>query len=316
MKITQLTIEGVPGFREPQTLEIRPLTFLVGENLTGKTTALNCYRMLMDYLKRGQDSLMPGDYPGQDDRFCLTFGYELDGETNVRRMISVVFFNTGIPHIEENDAHTPSFIWKNAMLSVHSPPDADYRSLGKPPSAVLDKLIAFGRNADLFQEIDIYPSDTSGLPGGYQWVFEQDGLEVIPSPFLGGIYAFLPTAVRILMQQGIHLIRNPETGLHPKTQAAIVTWLFIPLVTSTNEPHSFVIETHSDAMIDRARIDMRQGRISYKDVSLIFFERPSRHSSDIRVHNISFDKMSNLINVPAGYRDFFIKEADRLMGFD
>lgn len=314
MKITQLTIEGVPGFREPQTLEIRPLTFLVGENLTGKTTALNCYRILMDYLKRGRDALRPGDYPGPDDEFHLSFGYELSGETNVRRMISVVFFNTGIPHIEENDAHTPSFIWKNAMLSVHSPPDADYRLLGKPTSAVLDKLTAFGRNADLFQEVDIYPSDTPGLPGGYRWIFEQDDLEVMPSPFLGGIYEFLPTAVRILMQQGIHLIRNPETGLHPKTQAAIVTWLFIPLATSTDEPHSFVIETHSDAMIDRARIDIRQGRISYKDVSLIYFE--SNRSHEVRVHNISFDKMANLINVPEGYRDFFLKETDRLMGFD
>lgn len=314
MKITQLTIEGVPGFREPQTLEIRPLTFLVGENLTGKTTALNCYRMLMDYLKRGQDSLRPGDYPGPDDEFYLSFGYELSGETNVRRTISAAFLDIEIAHVVEKDAHILLSVLENVMLSVHSPPDTDYRSLGKPTPAVLDELIAFGRNADLFQEVNIYPPDTSGLPGGYRWVFEQNGLEVIPSPFLGGIYEFLPTAVRILMQQGTHLIRNPETGLHPKVQAAIVTWLFIPLATLTNEPYAFVIETHSDAMIDRARIDIRQGRISHKDVSLIYFE--SNRSHEIRVHNISFDKMGNLINVPEGYRDFFLKEADRLLGFD
>ena len=40
MSITQFTMEEVRCFGERQTLEIRPLTFLVGENSTGKTTAL------------------------------------------------------------------------------------------------------------------------------------------------------------------------------------------------------------------------------------------------------------------------------------
>ena len=56
MSITQFTMEEVRCFAERQTLEIRPLTFLVGENSTGKTTTLACFHVLADYLRgRGMD---------------------------------------------------------------------------------------------------------------------------------------------------------------------------------------------------------------------------------------------------------------------
>ena len=54
MNITQFTMEEVRCFGERQTLEIRPLTFLVGENSTGKTTALGCFQILANYLRNGE----------------------------------------------------------------------------------------------------------------------------------------------------------------------------------------------------------------------------------------------------------------------
>lgn len=51
MSITQFTMEDVRCFGEKQTLEIRPLTFLVGENSTGKTTALACFKVLVDFFQ-------------------------------------------------------------------------------------------------------------------------------------------------------------------------------------------------------------------------------------------------------------------------
>ena len=53
MNITQFSIEEVRCFAERQNFEIRPLTFLVGENSTGKTTALACFQALADYLNLG-----------------------------------------------------------------------------------------------------------------------------------------------------------------------------------------------------------------------------------------------------------------------
>ena len=53
MKITQFTMEEVRCFAERQEFNIRPLTFLVGENSTGKTTALACFQILANYLSEG-----------------------------------------------------------------------------------------------------------------------------------------------------------------------------------------------------------------------------------------------------------------------
>ena len=53
MNITQFTMEEVRCFAERQEFNIRPLTFLVGENSTGKTTALGCFQVLADYLIDG-----------------------------------------------------------------------------------------------------------------------------------------------------------------------------------------------------------------------------------------------------------------------
>ena len=53
MNIPQFEIEEVRCFADRQRFEIRPLTFLIGENSTGKTTTLACFQILADYLKRG-----------------------------------------------------------------------------------------------------------------------------------------------------------------------------------------------------------------------------------------------------------------------
>ena len=54
MNITRFTMEEVRCFAERQQFEIRPLTFLVGENSTGKTTALACFEVLANYLWSGE----------------------------------------------------------------------------------------------------------------------------------------------------------------------------------------------------------------------------------------------------------------------
>ena len=55
------------------------------------------------------------------------------------------------------------------------------------------------------------------------------------------------------------------------------------------------------------------GNIRPEDVSLIYLE-PKGNA--VKVHNISFDKMGNMEGVPMHYGKFFIKETNRLMGFE
>ena len=53
-------------------------------------------------------------------------------------------------------------------------------------------------------------------------------------------------------------------------------------------------------------------RIAPEDVSLIYLE-PSGNS--VTVHNIRFDEQANLLDAPNGYREFFLQESDKLLGF-
>ena len=106
------------------------------------------------------------------------------------------------------------------------------------------------------------------------------------------------------------LMQQPEVHLHPQAQAALAS--FIVSEIKQTSP-TYIIETHSDYMIDRARIEISRGNIDAEDVALVYLE-PTE--SSVNIHNISFDKMGNLQNVPDGYRSFFINEADSLFGFE
>ena len=104
-------------------------------------------------------------------------------------------------------------------------------------------------------------------------------------------------------------MQQPEVHLHPKGQAELSSLL---IETIKREKHKYVIETHSDAMINRARIEIMNGGIAPEDVSLIYLEPVG---NKVRVHNIQFDEQANLSGEPQGYREFFINESDRLLGF-
>ena len=71
------------------------------------------------------------------------------------------------------------------------------------------------------------------------------------------------------MENATLLIQQPEVHLHPRAQAELAS-LFIDSIADRKQ--KFIIETHSDYMIKRARIEIRKGKISKDDVSLIYME--------------------------------------------
>ena len=126
-----------------------------------------------------------------------------------------------------------------------------------------------------------------------------------------GVSQILPLLVRILTKQGhTFLMQQPEVHLHPKAQAAF-TSLLAELAKQKN--NTFIIETHSDYMVNRARIDIMEGNIKPEDVSLIYLEAKDR---DVEVHNLCFDKQGNFKDDPPdSYDDFFLSESHKLLGW-
>ena len=183
------------------------------------------------------------------------------------------------------------------------------------------ELVEFGKRSGLFQNIKIKKLGHS-LSDPFKLQFKVRGptSNIIDVGY--GVNQILPILVQVLypsISQGSRrtyklpiysLLQQPEVHLHPKAQAEFSS-LLAKLASQGNQ--SFVIETHSDYMIDRARIEIRNGNIKPEDVSLVYFEPKG---NIVKVHNISFDEMANMIGVPSHYGKFFLKETNRLMGFE
>jgi hypothetical protein len=108
------------------------------------------------------------------------------------------------------------------------------------------------------------------------------------------------------------LLQQPEVHLHPRAQAALGTFLG-KLAKRQNK--RFLVETHSDHLIDRVRMDVRDatGKDALKpeDVLLLYFERERNH---VNIHPIHIGQNGELLDVPAGYRSFFLTEERRMLG--
>ena len=182
-------------------------------------------------------------------------------------------------------------------------------------------LIEFGKRSGLFENINVKNFGTS-LGAPFQLNVKVRGPTSNIMDVGYGVSQILPILVHILSGNSsghltighirftYFLLQQPEVHLHPKAQAELSSLL---AQLASNGGQSFVVETHSDYMIDRARIEIRRGNINKDDVSLIYFE-PKKNV--VKVHNITFDEMGNMLGVPPHFRDFFLLETDRLMGFE
>ncbi len=81
-----------------------------------------------------------------------------------------------------------------------------------------------------------------------------------------------------------------------------------------NAGNQVIAETHSDYLVDRVRMDIRDNRggLNPEDVSILFFERVNM---DVRIHSLGIDAQGNVTNAPPSYGQFFMEEMDRSIGF-
>ena len=123
-----------------------------------------------------------------------------------------------------------------------------------------------------------------------------------------GVSQALPVLTELLRPDGptMFLLQQPEVHLHPQAQAALGT-LFCNVAAAGRQ---LIIETHSDYIIDRVRMDARDGTTGLKpeDVSILYFEPGER---SVRIHSIRIDDAGNIKDAPEGYRQFFTDEMMR-----
>lgn len=125
-----------------------------------------------------------------------------------------------------------------------------------------------------------------------------------------GVHSMLSLlhALHVTTHEAVFLLQQPEVHLHPSAQANLAQ-----LMAESN--HGFLIETHSEHFTDRFRICVMEGALKSEELSVIYFE-PGPNGKSSRIHGMGVDSSANLLNVPTNYRSFFLRETERLLGFD
>ena len=176
-------------------------------------------------------------------------------------------------------------------------------------------LESFGQSAGLFDEISIKPLGKRDSEPFQVQVRKRGGRLKGPMRNLidvgYGVSQVLPVIAELLRQDAppMFLLQQPEVHLHPRAQAALGS-LFCQVAARDRQ---LIIETHSDHLIDRVRMDVRDAgtKLKPEDVSILFFERSDL---DVHIHSLRFDKEGNVLDAPESYGRFFMEETQRALG--
>ena len=176
---------------------------------------------------------------------------------------------------------------------------------------VKSELEKFGKATGLFDQIRVKPLGNESDP--FQLQIKKYGRK-LKGPWRNivdvgyGVSQVLPIFVDLIDKDAskISLLQQLENELHPSAQAALAT-IFCQ---QARKDRQFIIETHSDFIIDRVRMDVRDGKIRESDVSVLYFERTGL---DVKIHSMRYDKAGNVVDAPPGYREFFLDELNKAL---
>jgi hypothetical protein len=376
--------EGIRCFYSRQEVPLAPLTVLVGENSTGKSTALALIRVAWD-LVHGKDPnfneepFLLGAYDqiasalGQITRWpAFTIGWDLGIGTVIGHFIA----HRGQPFLKDRTSEIPPFYARDdndpededgggvetGLVVREGPSLADFpspadefarhtRRLATRPyafapirtrplrtydpikgavspegdhvplvlassarsedwKALAAALESFGQHSGLFTGVDVRQLGASESDP-FQIQVHIGGKPVNLIDVGYGVSQVLPIIVDCLRGEegGTYLLQQPEVHLHPRAQAELGSFLG---VLAKQQNKRFVIETHSDYLVDRIRMDIRDKKgITPDDVALLYFERKNGEAT---IHRLELDDQGNIVNAPPGYRRFFLEEERRFLG--
>ncbi len=185
---------------------------------------------------------------------------------------------------------------------------------GEKWSNLSQSLAGFGAASGLFDSVGVRPvgprdSDSFQIlvhrrgPGG-------GDLERNLRDVGYGVSQSLQILVEVLSgPRRVLLLQQPEVHLHPQAQAALGS-LFVSAAAGGRQ---LLVETHSDHLLERIRMDVRDQRTDLRpeDVSILYFER---QGFGVCMFSLGLDAEGNVLGAPDSYRRFFLEETDRALG--
>jgi hypothetical protein len=166
----------------------------------------------------------------------------------------------------------------------------------------------FGKESGLFKKIGIKKFGREpSAPFEVTVTLEEQPLTVKTVGY--GVSQVLPVVVELVLRLSdtCFSIQQPEIHLHPKAQAALGDLLFS---VASSENKTLFIETHSDYLIDRFRLNYRQKK--GPEAQVLFFERVEGNN---KVHIIRIEQNGEYPEEqPSSFRSFFLAEQRRILG--
>jgi AAA15 family ATPase/GTPase len=122
-----------------------------------------------------------------------------------------------------------------------------------------------------------------------------------------GISQVLPVIIAVCRHNyGIHIFEQPELHLHPKSQGDIAD-LFIENISNNVR---FVIETHSEHLLNRIRRRVAEGKISPDDIKIYFI---FQDGSKFKVNDIGINEAGSFSNYPPNFFDEAYQESKKIV---
>lgn len=176
----------------------------------------------------------------------------------------------------------------------------------KSAAAFKKEMKRAGRDSGLFQDVRVKDYGRTR----FELDIVLDGKPLNISNVGYGVSQSLPVLAEVIARgHGAWLaIQQPEVHLHPRAQAALGDIFFEVAAT---ERKLLLVETHSDFMIDRFRMNYQSQRSDKPKSQILFFERRDKHNV---ITPLPISETGELPkDQPDNYREFFIREELRLL---
>ncbi len=182
----------------------------------------------------------------------------------------------------------------------------------KATTSRFERFIArFGTESNLFESVDVRSFGRQLTdPFELRAILNKVPLRVSEVGY--GVSQVLPIVVEAFAREKGHwfAIQQPEVHLHPRAQAAIGDVIFR---LATEENKRFLIETHSEYIVDRFRLNYK-GRQEQPDIAsqVLFFERNEGGNKVTPIEILENGEYSP--SQPKTFREFFVLEELELLG--
>ncbi len=114
----------------------------------------------------------------------------------------------------------------------------------------------------------------------------------------------------IIKPKGIIIIENPEAHIHPSAQSKLMELICLAAKAGVQ----FIIETHSDHIINGLLVAVKKKQLKNTDSKVYFFDRENE-SHSTKVVPLSVLKNGRIKNAPKGFFDQLDLDMQELMGF-